>query len=71
MKRKKLKEMGLAELRKRVVELDAEIAKRSLDKMVNPPKNTNAISIMKKEYARILTKIREMELVGNGVINGK
>ncbi|OGK39636.1 50S ribosomal protein L29 [Candidatus Roizmanbacteria bacterium RIFCSPHIGHO2_12_FULL_44_10] len=58
-----IKQGSAEELRKAVQKLRGDIAKAQLDAQVNPPKNTNAIGLMKREVAMLLTAIREKELI--------
>ncbi|MFQ5452075.1 MAG: 50S ribosomal protein L29 [Candidatus Paceibacterota bacterium] len=57
-----LRKKSSSELTKEAVRLRREIAERQLEFTVNPPKDLNEISKLKKRLAVALTILRELEL---------
>lgn len=51
-----------AELKKKAADISLQIAKRLLDKMTKPEKNSRIIRVLRDEMAFIQTKIRMMQL---------
>lgn len=62
MKAKELKERDIEELNVVVEDLKATIHKNSMDVSMNKSSNVHLISEAKRDLARVLTVIREMEL---------
>lgn len=58
MKRLKIRKLTKEELQTRLGELRKDIALLKIEQKVKPEKNTNSISLKKKEIARIQTRIR-------------
>lgn len=62
---KQLRESSLKELEKKAQALRKEIARLRLEFSVNPPKDTNLLIKKRKELARVLTVIKEKQLLEN------
>ncbi len=59
-------EKSLAELKKEAQGLQEEIAKLRFDLSLNKLKNTNVIKKKRRDLARILTKIKQLEIIEGG-----
>jgi len=56
-------EKSIAELREEAESLREEIARLRFDLSLNKLKDTNMIKKKRKELARVLTKIRQLEII--------
>lgn len=64
MKTKELRELSAAELEKKVVELKKDLFNLRLQHATNQLENTNTISEVKRDIARVNTVLRELALAG-------
>ena len=64
MKTKELRELSAAELEKKVAELKKDLFNLRLQHATNQLENTNKISEVKRDIARVNTVLRELALAG-------
>jgi large subunit ribosomal protein L29 len=62
MKAKELRELGLEELREKAKTMDQELFSLRFQKATRQLGNTAMISKVKKDRARVITVLRELEL---------
>ena len=62
MKAQEIREMNLAELEKKLADLNDELFKLRFQLTINQLDNPTRISAVKKDIARVKTVMREMEL---------
>ena len=64
MKAKEIREMSAAELETKIAELKKDLFKLRLQHATNQLDNTNKISEVKRDIARVNTVLRELQLAG-------
>ena len=64
MKAKEIREMSAAELETKIVELKKDLFNLRLQHATNQLDNTNKISEVKRDIARVNTVLRELQLAG-------
>ena len=64
MKSKEIREMSAAELETKIAELKKDLFNLRLQHATNQLDNTNKISEVKRDIARVNTVLRELQLAG-------
>ena len=64
MKAKEIREMSAAELETKIAELKKDLFNLRLQQATNQLDNTNKISEVKRDIARVNTVLRELQLAG-------
>ncbi|EOQ35726.1 large subunit ribosomal protein L29 [Butyricicoccus pullicaecorum DSM 23266] len=64
MKAKEIREMSAAELETKIAELKKDLFNLRLQHATNQLDNTNKISEVKRDIARVNTVLRELQLAG-------
>ena len=64
MKAKEIREMSTAELETKIAELKKDLFNLRLQHATNQLDNTNKISEVKRDIARVNTVLRELQLAG-------
>ena len=64
MKAKEIREMSAAELETKIAELKRDLFNLRLQHATNQLDNTNKISEVKRDIARVNTVLRELQLAG-------
>ena len=64
MKAKEIREMSAAELETKIAELKKDVFNLRLQHATNQLDNTNKISEVKRDIARVNTVLRELQLAG-------
>lgn len=64
MKAKEIREMSAAELETKIAELKKDLFSLRLQHATNQLDNTNKISEVKRDIARVNTVLRELQLAG-------
>ena len=64
MKAKEIREMSAAELETKIAELKKDLFNLRLQHATNQLDNTNMISEVKRDIARVNTVLRELQLAG-------
>ena len=64
MKASKIREMSAAELETKIAELKKDLFNLRLQQATNQLDNTNKISEVKRDIARVNTVLRELQLAG-------
>ena len=64
MKASKIREMSAAELEAKIAELKKDLFNLRLQQATNQLDNTNKISEVKRDIARVNTVLRELQLAG-------
>lgn len=64
MKAKEIREMSAAELETKIAELKKDLFNLRLQHATNQLDNTNKISKVKRDIARVNTVLRELQLAG-------
>ena len=64
MKAKEIREMSAAELETKIAELKKDLCNLRLQHATNQLDNTNKISEVKRDIARVNTVLRELQLAG-------
>ena len=64
MKAKEIREMSAAELETKIAELKKDLFNLRLQHATNQLDNTNKISEVKRDIARVITVLRELQLAG-------
>ena len=64
MKAKEIREMSAAELETKIAELKKDLFNLRLQHSTNQLDNTNKISEVKRDIARVNTVLRELQLAG-------
>lgn len=64
MKAKEIREMSAAELENKIAELKKDLFNLRLQHATNQLDNTNKISEVKRDIARVNTVLRELQLAG-------
>ena len=64
MKAKEIREMSAAELETKIAELKKDLFNLRLQHATNQIDNTNKISEVKRDIARVNTVLRELQLAG-------
>ena len=64
MKAKEIRELSAAELETKIAELKKDLFNLSLQHATNQLDNTNKISEVKRDIARVNTVLRELQLAG-------